>query len=79
MAISLSDCGNSFPDQDYVFQKEGPELATAPVNAGSFVPSGRNEWRTEIINLDQFAGLTTGENCIYRASTILAIIYTLII
>ena len=27
------------------------------MNAGSFVPSGRNEWRTEIINLDQFAGL----------------------
>ncbi len=55
VAISV-DCGNNFPFQNYVFQKEGQELATAPLNAGSFVPSGRSEWRTEIINLDQFAG-----------------------
>lgn len=56
VAISV-DCGNSFPTQNYVYQKEGQELATAPLNAGSYLPSGRSDWRTETINLDQFAGL----------------------
>ncbi len=56
VAISV-DCGNNFPIQNYVYQKEGQALATAPFDAGSFVPANRSEWRTEDINLDQFAGL----------------------
>ena len=55
VAVS-DDCGNTFPIQNYVYQKEGQNLATATINGGSFVPSGGNDWRTESINLDQFAG-----------------------
>lgn len=56
VAVSVN-CGNSFPLQNYVYQKSGLELATAPLTGGSFVPSGRSQWRTETLNLDQFAGL----------------------
>ena len=56
VAVS-TDCGNNFDTKDYVYQKEGLVLATAPVTAGSFVPNDRSQWRTESINLDQFAGL----------------------
>jgi hypothetical protein len=55
VAIS-NDCGNDFPMEQYVYFKQGIEMATAPPSAGSFVPSGRNQWRTEQINLDQYAG-----------------------
>lgn len=55
VAIS-QDCGNSFPEQHYAYFKQGMDLATAPVSAGAFVPSGRSDWRTESISLDQYAG-----------------------
>ncbi|GJM28823.1 MAG: hypothetical protein DHS20C17_14580 [Cyclobacteriaceae bacterium] len=55
VAIS-EDCGNTFPNQHYVYFKQGLELATAPVSGGSYVPSGKSDWNTEIINLDQYAG-----------------------
>jgi hypothetical protein len=55
VAIS-NDCGNTFPLQQYAYFKQGLDLATAPFNGGSFVPSGRSDWNTEIINLDQYAG-----------------------
>ena len=57
VAIS-EDCGNTFSTQNYVFFKQGNELATAPISGGAFVPSGRNDWSTEVINLDQYAGLS---------------------
>ena len=55
VAIS-DDCGNSFPVEQYVYFKQGMDLATAPVSTGQFVPSGRSQWRTETLNLDQYAG-----------------------
>ena len=57
VAIS-DDCGNSFSTQNYAFFKQGMDLATAPISASSFVPSGRSQWRTETVNLDQYAGFS---------------------
>ena len=55
VAIS-DDCGNSFPLEQYAYFKQGLELSTAPISPVTFVPIGRNQWRTEQINLDQYAG-----------------------
>jgi hypothetical protein len=56
VAVS-ADCGNSFEVSNYIYQKQGMELATAPVTGSAFVPSGRSQWRTETINLGQYSGL----------------------
>jgi len=55
VAIS-EDCGNTFPTQQYVYFKQGFDLATASPSGAPFVPSGRGDWTTEVINLDQYAG-----------------------
>ncbi len=49
---SSSDCGNSW---NQIFYKFGPDLATAPDNTNSFVPSAA-QWRDEIIAVPQLTG-----------------------
>jgi len=53
LIVSVSnDCGSSW---SRVYSKGGTALATAPDNTGSFVPTS-SQWRTEIINLNTYAG-----------------------
>ena len=56
VAVS-TDCGNTFSSMDYVYQKQGNVLATAPISGSSFVPSGRPQWRTEMLDLSPYVGL----------------------
>jgi hypothetical protein len=56
VAVS-TDCGNTFSTMDYVYQKQGTALATAPISGSSFIPSSRSQWRTESVNLNQYAGI----------------------
>lgn len=49
-----SDCGSTWTR---VYKKGNSALATAPDNTGSFVPTS-SQWRTEIINLDNYASET---------------------
>ena len=56
VAVS-TDCGNSFSSMDYVYQKQGTVLATAPISGSSFIPSGRAQWRTETVDLSPYVGL----------------------
>jgi hypothetical protein len=48
-----SDCGSTWTK---VYNKGGSSLATAPDNTGTFVPTS-TQWRTESIDLSNFAGL----------------------
>ena len=56
VAVS-TDCGNTFSTMDYVYQKQGTVLATAPISGSSFIPSSRSQWRTESVDLNQYAGI----------------------
>ena len=53
VAIS-TDCGNTFSRADYLFEKYGADLATAPTTGSSFTPSDRTQWKAEILNLNDF-------------------------
>ncbi|MGL4599671.1 MAG: VPS10 domain-containing protein [Bacteroidia bacterium] len=50
-----SDCGVTFTS---VFLKGGTQLATAPDQTSLFTPTN-NQWRTETINLNAYAGQTS--------------------
>jgi hypothetical protein len=53
MAVLVStDCGAHFTQ---VYLKGGSDLATAPDNTNSYVPSS-SEWRTDSVDLSSFAG-----------------------
>lgn len=51
-----TDCGNTY--SELIYSKSGLELATVPNEIVGFVPKDESEWRTEFIDLSDFAGLT---------------------
>ncbi|MGI9543944.1 MAG: choice-of-anchor J domain-containing protein, partial [Cyclobacteriaceae bacterium] len=58
VAVS-TDCGNTFLRADYLFEKYGADLATAPTTGASFTPSDRTQWSDETLDLGSF--LTSSE------------------
>ena len=52
VVLVSTDCGANFTQ---VYLKGGSDLATAPDNTNSYVPSS-SEWRTDSIDLSSFAG-----------------------
>ncbi len=56
VAVS-TDCGNTYSTANYVFQQEGSELTTVGFDNDDFVPDSPNDWRSESINLNNFAGM----------------------
>ncbi len=55
IAIS-TDCGNTFPEQNYVFQKFSPSLSTTSISSEAFVPEGTGDWEELDINITEFVG-----------------------
>lgn len=50
--INISiDCGQSFTN---IYSKSGTDLATAPDNTNSFVPTDCSEWRTEVVDISAY-------------------------
>ena len=49
---SSIDCGDTW---SVIYSKTGQALITSASAANDFVPNGHNEWRTELINLQQIA------------------------
>jgi lysyl endopeptidase len=54
-SLFVSVSGNCGATWDRLYAKGGTALATAPDNTGSFVPTA-SQWRTESINLNNYAG-----------------------
>jgi hypothetical protein len=50
-----TDCGNTFnPTALYI--KSGVDLATGPNKNSSYIPAVNSDWRTDSIDLSNFAG-----------------------
>ncbi|MEQ6121249.1 choice-of-anchor J domain-containing protein [Reichenbachiella sp. MALMAid0571] len=55
IAVS-TDCGNTFPEENYVFQKFSPPLSTTGLSTDAFVPEGTGDWEELDINITEFVG-----------------------
>lgn len=55
VAIS-TDCGNTFPEENYIYQRFSPLLSSAGFSSISFVPEGPDDWKEIEINISEFAG-----------------------
>lgn len=55
IAIS-TDCGNTFPEENYVFHKFSPSLSTTSPTSEAFVPEGTVDWQELEINITEFVG-----------------------
>jgi hypothetical protein len=55
VAVS-TDCGNTFPEENYIYQRFSPLLSTAGFSAISFIPEGPDDWKEIEINISEFAG-----------------------
>lgn len=55
IAIS-TDCGNTFPTENYIFHQFSPRLATTNQRANAFVPEGPGDWEILDINITEFVG-----------------------
>lgn len=53
--VVLRDC-ESIDEGTVVYDKAGFELATVSGTTSSFIPTGNDQWRRELINLNQFVG-----------------------
>ncbi|MDH3708251.1 MAG: choice-of-anchor J domain-containing protein [Cyclobacteriaceae bacterium] len=56
VAVS-TDCGNTYSTANYIFQQEGSDLSTVGFDNDDFVPDSPNDWRSESIDLNNFAGM----------------------
>lgn len=57
LTIAIStDCGATFREEDYIFQKFSPALGTTTTTSTSFTPEGPSDWTQVILNLADFAG-----------------------
>lgn len=56
VAIS-QDCGNTFDLANAPYDKNGVQLQTAPATLDEFIPSNNNQFRTELVNLADYADL----------------------
>ncbi|TRX61700.1 T9SS type A sorting domain-containing protein [Fulvivirga sp. M361] len=58
LLVTISqDCEDPLFEADTVYYKMAPELATVDVASGFFIPTGADDWRTEVIDLRSYAGL----------------------
>ncbi|MEX2512774.1 MAG: M43 family zinc metalloprotease [Cyclobacteriaceae bacterium] len=57
VAIS-TDCGNNFNIISAPYSKSGTRLATGPPSTEEFFPGSENQFRREILNLDEYAGFS---------------------
>ncbi len=55
VAVS-TDCGLTFSENDYIFQKFSPSLGTSSSRSSYFIPSGPSDWTQLTLNLSDFAG-----------------------
>ncbi len=55
VAVS-TDCGNSFPEENYIFQKFSPLLNTAGISSSAFIPEGADDWTEIDINITEYVG-----------------------
>jgi hypothetical protein len=53
--VVLKDC-ESIEDGTIIYEKVGTALSTSNPTAGSFVPTGPQDWRREFINISEFLG-----------------------
>jgi hypothetical protein len=53
----LSDCNRDLTASDMIYSKYGSTLATVSSTTGSFLPSGEDHWRREVIDLSKFIGM----------------------
>lgn len=56
VAIS-QDCGNTFDLANATYQKIGQTLETSDATLDEFIPTSESQFRTELVNLNKFAGL----------------------
>ncbi len=58
LIIGIStDCGNTFDLLNPPYSKTQDSLTTAEENENSYIPSGQSEFRTEVVNLSEYAEL----------------------
>lgn len=55
VAIS-TDCGQTFPRQQYIFESYGTNLSTSPTLSQEFGPISAAEWKEVNLNLGRFVG-----------------------
>ena len=55
--LASTDCGNTW---NRIYAKGGLSLATAPDDSEAFVPQP-SQWRTDTVNIDEYAGLASVE------------------
>lgn len=57
---AFSDCGDSpVTTGKLVYSRSGASLATTSMSSGSFFPTGERQWRQEVTDLREFAGLSS--------------------
>ena len=56
VAVS-QDCGNTFDIANAPYNKNGMQLQTSPATLDEFIPSSNSQFRTEIVNLAEYADL----------------------
>lgn len=57
-----TDCGNTFPEENYIYQRFSPLLSTAGFSEIPFIPEGPDDWKEIEINISEFAG---NENIVF--------------
>ncbi|MBI1301545.1 MAG: T9SS type A sorting domain-containing protein [Alphaproteobacteria bacterium] len=56
VAVS-TDCGNTFEAVDYLYSKRYESLGTQPLTFSEFTPTSNSQFRRELVNLSDYAGL----------------------
>lgn len=56
IVVVSTDCGQTFPDGNIIFEKYAKYLPTAGSSDFSFIPSNSSDWESVNINITEFAG-----------------------
>ncbi|MEM6524611.1 MAG: choice-of-anchor J domain-containing protein [Bacteroidota bacterium] len=54
--VITENCIDPLTGGDVIYERIGANLSTAPTTSGFFVPSGSDEWRTEVVDLSAYVG-----------------------
>lgn len=54
--VVSTDCGATFPEDQVIFRRIGPDLTTTSGDGTSFVPEGPGDWRDFEWNISAYAG-----------------------
>lgn len=57
VAVS-TDCGTTFPESNYIFQRLSPSLGTTTSTDEQFLPEGPDAWEQIDINITEFTGFS---------------------